>query len=744
MADLLPFTSNAALDLRAQEQQQQQQQAFALQATPLISSLASHVRRCWDEAVQERQSTVESRLLNALRMRKGEYPAEKLAEIRKYSGSEVYMRIVANKCRVGAGWLKDAYLGQTDRPWVLKPTPRPSLQTDAEQQARQWVQQQLQQQQVALAQDPMSPTAQAPLPTSEGLAQMVAAAQEHIAKQLRKEAALSAERMEQLIHDQLVEGRFYEAFEAFIDDLVTFPAAILKGPILRKKKVMEWRPSPLAPSSPAFPGEETDASVETLSESPESSGVSAPLTSSTLAAYPAPSVASPLSPIAPPPPVLQPQFVEETVLCFERVSPFDFYPAPGIEDVDGGYVIQRHRLSRSDLNSLIGVETYNADAIREVLKAGDTGQLLFWLDGARMALEEKSSLLVTKTQDSFDALEYWGSVSGKQLREWGLSEEEIPEETLEYPACVWLIGSWVIKATLNYYPLATKPYYKESYERLPGMFWGHGIPDLIADIQDVCNAAARSLINNMAIASGPQVAINVDRVPPEEKPTAMYPWKLWLVRDNPMGTTSPPIDFFQPASNAAEIMGVYEKFAALADDYSGIPKYWGGSQDVGTLGRTASGMSMVMGAATKTLRQVVSGIDQHILSRVLETMYSYNMMYSQDKSVKGDAEVYVRGASALVMKDSLQLRRNEFLQATANPIDSQIVGVEGRAALLRETAKDLELDVDDIVPPLEVLQQRQQQQMMMAQQAQAPAQQNQQLTDGSAPTDNFSPNRMRS
>lgn len=211
-----------------------------------------------------------------------------------------------------------------------------------------------------------------------------------------------------------------------------------------------------------------------------------------------------------------------------------------------------------------------------------------------------------------------------------------------------------------------------------------------------------------------------------------------------MGTTSPPIDFFQPASNAAEIMGVYEKFAALADDYSGIPKYWGGSQDVGTLGRTASGMSMVMGAATKTLRQVVSGIDQHILSRVLETMYSYNMMYSQDKSVKGDAEVYVRGASALVMKDSLQLRRNEFLQATANPIDSQIVGVEGRAALLRETAKDLELDVDDIVPPLEVLQQRQQQQMMMAQQAQAPAQQNQQLTDGSAPTDNFSPNRMRS
>ena len=44
------------------------------------------------------------------------------------------------------------------------------------------------------------------------------------------------------------------------------------------------------------------------------------------------------------------------------------------------------------------------------------------------------------------------------------------------------------------------------------------------------------------------------------------------------------------------------------------------------------------------------------------------------------------------------MRRNEFLMATANPIDSQITGVEGRAYLLREAARGLQMDTNKIVP----------------------------------------------
>ncbi len=43
-------------------------------------------------------------------------------------------------------------------------------------------------------------------------------------------------------------------------------------------------------------------------------------------------------------------------------------------------------------------------------------------------------------------------------------------------------------------------------------------------------------------------------------------------------------------------------------------------------------------------------------------------------------------------------RQQQFLAATANPIDMSIIGLDGRAQVLRETAKSLDLNVDKIVP----------------------------------------------
>jgi hypothetical protein len=47
------------------------------------------------------------------------------------------------------------------------------------------------------------------------------------------------------------------------------------------------------------------------------------------------------------------------------------------------------------------------------------------------------------------------------------------------------------------------------------------------------------------------------------------------------------------------------------------------------------------------------------------------------------------------------MRRLEFLNATANEIDMGIVGKDGRAAILREVAKGLQMPVDDIIPSRE-------------------------------------------
>jgi hypothetical protein len=383
---------------------------------------------------------------------------------------------------------------------------------------------------------------------------------------------------------------------------------------------------------------------------------------------------------------------------FERVDPFRIYPEPGITRIEEGYLFEHHPLSRSDLSDLIGVPGYDEDAIRRIL---DDGSGPSWINEDVELIkneEERKFYSYMRPTDVFDALEFWGKVSGKMLREWGLTEEEIPDEAQEYDANVWMIGNYVIKAVLNYDPLGQKPYCKTSFIKCPGAFWGKGIPEIIEDIQNVCNAAARALVNNMGIASGPQVEVNLERIPPNEDITQMSPWKIWQVTNDPVGSSAPAVRFTQPEDNANTLVAVYDKFARLADDHSGIPAYLYGNTDVQGAGRTSSGLSMLMGAAGKGIRQVVGHIDGDVIKPIVQRQFVYNMRYDEDESIKGDVQVVARGAVNLAVKETVNVRRIEFLNATANEIDMSIMGRDGRAAILREVAKGLQMPVDELIP----------------------------------------------
>ena len=217
----------------------------------------------------------------------------------------------------------------------------------------------------------------------------------------------------------------------------------------------------------------------------------------------------------------------------------------------------------------------------------------------------------------------------------------------------------------------------------------------------MCNAAARALVNNMGISSGPQVEVNLERIPPNEDITQLTPWKIWQVTNDPVGSSAPAIRFTQPDSRATELMGVYEKFSRLADDHSGIPAYVYGDLNVQGAGRTSSGLSMLMGAAGKGIRQVVMHIDTDVVKPIVLRQFIYNMRYDEDESIKGDVQVLAKGAINLAVKETVNLRRIEFLNATANPVDLEILGKDGRATILREVAKGLQMSVDEVVPSRE-------------------------------------------
>ena len=414
-------------------------------------------------------------------------------------------------------------------------------------------------------------------------------------------------------------------------------------------------------------------------------------------------------------------------LEWERVDPFMVYPAPHSTDIDDGYLIERHKLTRSQLNELIGVEGYNDAAIRAVLDEHGRNGLHEWLfiDSAKATAEGKSTAaMMANPEATIDALQYWGSVQGKMLVEWGMDEASVPDQTKDYMCEVWLIGNWVIKATINADPMGRKPYFKASYEEIPGVFWGNAVTDLCRDVQQQCNVAARAIANNMGIASGPQANVNVDRLPAGEEITQMVPWKIWQTTSDPYGSSAAPVTFFAPPMISGELMQIYAFFSALADEHTGIPRYMAGDATGSGALRTSSGMSMLMQNAGKAIKQVISNIDKGVIEPLIDRLWFYNMRYGQDPELKGDIHIVARGANMLVVKENQQQRMNEFLQlALTNPVVNQIVGEEAIASILRVAAKQLDLDTDQIVPPPEVIRARVFQQQQAAQQAQQAAQQ---------------------
>jgi len=137
----------------------------------------------------------------------------------------------------------------------------------------------------------------------------------------------------------------------------------------------------------------------------------------------------------------------------------------------------------------------------------------------------------------------------------------------------------------NPHPLGHRPYSKTGWGIVPGSFWYKGVPELMSDLQSICNASIRAMVNNLGIGSGPQVVINdINRLAKGEKITQMHPWKIWQFINNARSQLK-AIDFFQPKVYSKELMGVYDQFAMLADDYTGIPAYSYGNDRAAGAGR---------------------------------------------------------------------------------------------------------------------------------------------------------------
>ena len=652
--NIIPVASASKLEKEALKKNEKKQ------LRPLIQGLASHVHKRWVVMRDHKQEEIEDRLTETARARNMEYPPEKMAEIQAQGGSEIFMGIVSTKCRTATAWLRDTLLGTgTDKPWSIAPTPIPDVPEDMIDRLESIMQQNLMQ---------FYDQGGAQIPPEE-LQNLASGMKDTAMRELKHEAEKRVDRMEKKMEDQLIEGGYVKSLFEFTNDIATYPYAVLKGPVPRKRKVLKY-----AAGGGLEPSE-----------------------------------------------VVRDEW--------ERVDPYKFYWSPWGDDIQNMPVIEIHHLTRADLEAMIGVEGYDEDAVRALLSDFGAGGI-DWLDHEDSEMED----LEGKDFDDIDndlvgAIQLWDSIPGTLLLEWGMKEKEIDDPQRSYPCEVWMVNDTVIKAVLNYDPLGRKPYYVTSFEKVPGRVDGNGVADLCMDAQSMCNAAARSLSNNMGISSGPQVGVNVSRLPAGEDITQMYPWKIWQFQQSEFGDSSPPMNFFQPNSNAGELMAVFDRFMDIADEMTGIPKYMTG-QHVPGAGRTSSGLSMLISNAGKSIKQVIANIDHDVLTPMLERQYQRNLRYSDDMDLVGDVQIIAKGAMSLVVKEAESVRKTEFLRLVLeSPVAQQIVGLPGTAELMRDLAGNLNGNIDRLVPSREDVEkqqqmaQQQQQMMMQMQQEQMAAEQ---------------------
>jgi hypothetical protein len=142
-----------------------------------------------------------------------------------------------------------------------------------------------------------------------------------------------------------------------------------------------------------------------------------------------------------------------------------------------------------------------------------------------------------------------------------------------------------------------------------------------------------------------------------------------------------------------ENLQLFDKARVLADESTGFPSFAHGQTGVQGVGRTASGISMLMIAAAGSIKTVIKNVDDYLLKPLGNGMFRFNMQFNFNKDIKGDLEVVARGTESLMANEVRSQRLMGFLQVASNPALAPFAKFP---YIIREIAKSMELDPEKV------------------------------------------------
>ena len=380
--------------------------------------------------------------------------------------------------------------------------------------------------------------------------------------------------------------------------------------------------------------------------------------------------------------------ISKLVPRIEAVSCWDLYPDPDavqIEDAD--YVIQRHIFTRTQIRDLVNRPFFRKSAINDLLEGGPNYETRSY-ETALFDRENQEEF----NKNRFEVLEYWGTMDKALVEEAGIEmPDEISDDLDEVQINAWISNGQIIRLVLNPFTPARNPFMVCPYEINPYQFFGVGIPENMDDAQTVMNGHARMAIDNLALAGNLVFDVDETMLVPGQDMT-IFPGKIFRRQS---GQTGQAIHGLRFPNTAPENMQMFDRFRQLADESTGIPSYSHGQTGIQSTTRTASGMSMLMGAAALNIKTVIKNIDDYLLKPLGESFFHWNMQFNKDiPEIQGDLDIKARGTSSLMMKEVRSQRLMTFMQVASNQFLAPFVKWH---SIIKEIAKSLDVDPDQVV-----------------------------------------------
>jgi hypothetical protein len=436
-------------------------------------------------------------------------------------------------------------------------------------------------------------------------------------------AEIAAKKMEKKIHDQLEESHAKKHLRAAAFEAALFGTGIMKGPFAIDKEYPNWNDK--GEYSPVF----------------------------------------------------------KTIPQTSSVSIWNFYPDPDAATMEEAeYVVERHKMSRSQLRSLKNRPYFRENAIDNALSLGESYNKEWWEHVMEDNTEQDHA-------DRFEVLEFWGFVDTEIIKNQGVEIPEELEDSEQVSVNAWVCNGQVLRLVMNPFTPAYIPYFAAPYEMNPYSIFGVGIAENMDDTQTLMNGFMRMAVDNAALSGNLLIEIDETNLVPGQD-LSVYPGKVFRRQGGAPGQAIFGTKF-PNVSN--ENMQMFDKARVLADESTGFPSFAHGQTGVSGVGRTASGISMLMSAANGSIRNVVKNIDDYLLAPLGKAFFNFNMQFNYDKETKGDLEVKARGTESLMANEVRSQRLMQFMQVVSNPALAPFARMD---YIVREIAKSMDLDPDKV------------------------------------------------